>query len=239
MEKIKEKELSIEEIFSYGWGIYKTQWINILSAFLIIYIPINIIYALLETLREINKYSNVIIIIMSLIISMFTIFATMSIAFIVENTICGKKVTYYEGLKNAVFRWKSALTTNVLLLLMIAGLLLLLIIPGIIASIYYSFVPQIVMLRGKNGKEALNYSKSLVQNRWWRVFGIGMVVFILIYILQKIIGLSFGLLSQNIIVSIVSNTITDSFTSINAVVITILFLNLDYIENKPMNTEEM
>lgn len=53
---------------------------------------------------------------------------------------------------------------------------ILLIVPGIIFLTRYVFVPFIVVLDRKFGREALNVSTSLVKGRFWAIFGRGLVI---------------------------------------------------------------
>jgi hypothetical protein len=47
-----------------------------------------------------------------------------------------------------------------------------LVIPGIYLTIRWFFVPQVVVLQGRRGRQALAGSGEVVEGFWWRAFGI-------------------------------------------------------------------
>jgi hypothetical protein len=48
---------------------------------------------------------------------------------------------------------------------------LLFIIPGVIFSVWFTFVTQVVVLENKGTMEALSQSRAYVRGRWWAIFG--------------------------------------------------------------------
>ena len=100
------------------------------------------------------------------------VLAAMGIAIVTEHAILGREIHSYEAGRQAISRALPAAWSYVLAGVIILALLLLLIIPGVIWIIYYSFVPYVVALRGRSGKSALDYSKSVVKGNWWKVLAV-------------------------------------------------------------------
>ena len=64
---------------------------------------------------------------------------------------------------------------------------ILLIVPGIIFLTRYVFVPFIVILDHKSGREALAYSTSLVKGRFWAIFGRGLAISLFSWVLSFLV----------------------------------------------------
>jgi hypothetical protein len=87
-----------------------------------------------------------------------------------------ERVSLGEALAFAVRRFFPLLGASIL-----AGLLIVLgtfmcFVPGIIFTIWYIFVAQVVVVEKVGGMEALNRSKALGENFRWRVFGIWVLI---------------------------------------------------------------
>ena len=227
LKVIQEREFSLSDVIAKGWLVYSQYFKSIVMITLIVYIPINIIlYIVAGYMNNFKDFMNVI----KILEGLFGVIAMMGIAVVVDHGIQNNDdlpISWRAALSKAVSRWGSCLTTSILGGVIIMGLTLLLIMPGIIWSIYYIFIIQIVALRELGGKTALNYSKALVKGRWWKIFGI---VFLLALI-NGVIGLGIGYLSTFLpsSISIITDTLIDIIAAFYTVATTILFLNLDYV----------
>lgn len=65
---------------------------------------------------------------------------------------------------------------------------ILLIVPGIMFMTRYVFVPFIVVLDRKFGREALSVSTSLVKGRFWAIFGRGLAISLLSWALSFLVA---------------------------------------------------
>ncbi|SFL77201.1 hypothetical protein [Pelosinus propionicus] len=237
LKAIQEREFNFSDVVSKGWLIYSQQFKAIVMITLIVYIPINIIlYMVAGYMNSFRDFMNVI----KILEGLFGVIAMMGIAVIADHAIQNNDnlpISWGAALNKAFSRWSSCLTTSILGGIIILGLTFLLIIPGVIWSIYYIFIIQIVALRELGGKTALNYSKSLVKGRWWKTFGI---VFALALI-NGGIGFGIGYLSTSLpgSISIITDTLIDIIAAFYTVATTILFLNLDYVSVEPRTTEIM
>ena len=155
----------------------------------------------------------------------------MAVAFVVEHSLRGENIGYRQALRQSFSRWGSVIGTGILAGLIIFGLTLLLIVPGIIWGVYYLFIVYIVALRGQGGKKALDYSKSLVKGRWWRVFGVFFVVGLLTFVFILIVDLPFGFMPVNFLTDVLSGILADIVWSFFTIATVLFFLNLDYLKN--------
>jgi len=85
---------------------------------------------------------------------------------------------------------------------------------------------------GIGGKAALNYSKSLVKGRWWKVFW----KLLVLGLINIAIGVTIGFCSALIpdVIGIIAETFFNIVTAFYIVGTTIVFLNLDYISQKEL-----
>ena len=178
--KLSKKEFSIGEILFNSWKLFTKNFQPILIIVLVVYIPINFILALIpiEALMEQQgsiQGFKIYIRIIQILEVLIGVIATMAIAFIIKSKLDGKSIDFKIALKKSLSRWSAAVGTTILLGIFLVGLVLLLIIPGVIYFNYWIFAIYAVILYNKSGKKALDYSKSVVKGRWWRVFWYSLV----------------------------------------------------------------
>ena len=240
--EIYNKEYTIGEILLESWRSFKENFRLMLLITLVVYVPINTILAfvpfdkLIEQqgfLRGLKVYLRGIQVLEGLI----GVIATMAIAYIIKSKIDGQIVSFGQALKKSLSRWLAAVGTNIILFIFLLGLVLLLIIPGIIYYGYWMFTLYPVVFQDKFGKDAMDYSKAIVKDRWWKVAGYSLVLGLLGLITMVLVGAILGfllgfLLPDNFFVNIasdiVSNTIVDVVSSFFfTVVFVIFFINFD------------
>ena len=95
--------------------------------------------------------------------------------------------------------------TVIVMLLIVASAILSLAIVGIPVLVYLIvvlyFYVQPIMLEGYQGVEALGRSRELVRGSWWRVFGIGLLLLLVIVAVTALIsipGFALAGLSENV-----------------------------------------
>ena len=228
---ISKKEYKLKDILSHSWDLFKNNFKLILIITLVVYIPLNILISFipLEGLMALDGYAafRIHMRIVQLLESFIGVIAFMAIAFAVKTMLNKKAIGYKEAFKQAVARWPSAIWTKIIAGLFLIGLTILLIIPGVIYSIYWTFATLAVVLFDKSGKKALDYSKSVVKGRWWRVLGVMIVLQLLAFIIGLVVTAPFWLMPENVILDLFSNTLIDVVFSFYTVTITVFFINLD------------
>jgi len=233
--RINSKVYGIRDSLRDGWFIYQYQFTKILLIILSINIPISIItttirFLVLKGQSELAISNTGIYFLTNIIITLLSFVAlipTIGIAYLVEKTIKGEKISWQRAMLYGFSRLFPAIGTS-LLAFIIVWALFFLIIPGIIWAVYYSFILYVVALRQLNGKKALDYSKNLVKGQWWRVLGffffVGLMQFAIGFIIQRL----FGLISANLFFNIIPNIIVLIINMFFVIVIIIYFLNNDY-----------
>ncbi|KNF10080.1 hypothetical protein CLPU_1c02450 [Gottschalkia purinilytica] len=238
-DSIYEKRLGLKEIALNSWAIFKKQFKNIFIITMIVYLPLNILLYFLNGPDDLDSMKGFFHI-STLIQNAFSIIAIMSVAVIAEKTIKRNKLNRDDlkvSLLKSLKRWGSCFSTQILSVLIILGLSLLLVIPGIIWAFYYVFIIQTIVLKDLNLKEALNHSRSLVEENFWYVLGILLLSFIIMFVIIFPIGFLSAYLPSSIVIII--DTFIDMLLLYVHTIITVVFLNLDYLKNADKSSEEI
>ncbi|MCK5044726.1 hypothetical protein KAR26_03280 [Candidatus Parcubacteria bacterium] len=238
-ETIYKKEYSISEILSEAWKIFKENFKTILIVVLLVYIPINIVLLFVpegEFLGSSENYARIVQILEGLI----GIIAVMAIAYIVKSRTDGRQIDFQQALGKALSKWTTAIGTNIMMGIFLLGLTLLLIVPGIIYAVYWTFVLYAVVLCDKSGKKALDYSKSIVQGRWWTVLWYCLALSLLSFLAGMLVGfLYIFLLPEHWLSNMAVNTSIDIVAAYFVVVFTVFFLNFDGTKEKVLEAETL
>jgi len=111
---------------------------------------------------------------------------------------------------------------------LIAGLItllytLLLIIPGIYKAVQFSFVSNLV---SDEERDPLEKSKFLVKDKWFDVFGMLLLIFLIGFIIELIVAVLFMILPESFLTSIIVGVIIAIASSYTIVVKGIYFLKV-------------
>lgn len=232
-----ERHFGLGDIVSKAFKIYTHKFKDLLAVMLMIHLPVSIIFnVVIYTFNDNVLNDPFSFIVVQFLIGVVGIIATMGVIYITKATIFGDEaMDYKEAISRGFKRWGSGLLTMAVFLAIVWILSLFFVIPGIIWLYYYVFALQVVVIIGVTGKEALDYSKSLVKGNWWRVFGYLLVIsliqlsilFSLSYTMDIILVL-FGTLPVivNIIIGILQDTISYIIMPFSTIATTIYFINL-------------
>ncbi len=231
---IYTKEYLMENILSHAWSLFKDNFRVILLITLIIYIPINLVLALIpleemaETQSPMESFQSYMRI-MQILEGLIGIIATMAIAHVVKNSIDGKAIPLGVALNKSMTTWVTAVKTNFISGLYLLGLTLLLIVPGVIYYVYWSFALLVATFHGKSGKSAMDYSKAMVKGRWWRVAIYSFVFGLLSIITGLIAGAPLWFFPEgiNVVADVTMSTLIDIIYAYFTVVTVVFFINFD------------
>lgn len=235
-KQLEAQLLSIGELLSFGWRLYNEHFSDILRIILWVYIPINLIIALVPlewTVPDDGVGGGPVTFSFAPFLEIFIgLIAAIAIATLVEQTVQGEALAWSAALWHGLARWLPALGVELLGVLIILGLTFLLIIPGIIWAIYYAFSLYVVALRNVHGRRALAYSKGLVQGQWWRVCGILLMTSLLGQVVLVVISALLLLIADNPVAEFIINSAIDVIAGFFTVVTALFFLNTDYVKRK-------
>ncbi len=231
LTKIRNRELRIIELLSLGWNIFIKNIDTILMIIFLIDLPVSLVSTTAETLnyREISHLINYLTWIPLCL-------SGMAIIFIAERYIHGEKIQYSTALAKSFSRLGSGLSVSFNSNLIVFFSLFLFIIPGIIYWIKYYFVFHACVLREYDSKSALDYSSSLIKDRWVRSFFTIISLIFIIFFPAFLITTLLSLLwfqspessSANFVYVVICQMILMLTFYLFTVVNTVFFLNLDY-----------
>ena len=236
---VNERSMDFADFISEGFKIFFLRVKDYSLLALITIVPLSLLLAVAASgVPSEDIQTNIVKIILLFVIVIFqalvSIVASMSSKLITESIVEQKPISLTDAIKLAWSKWGRALITQLLTSVIILGLSLLLFIPGFIYSIYYIFMLDAVALRGKDGMEALKYSKTLVEGQWWRIFWISMGIGVIYLIFNGLITFTLSKVSADPYFAIIPNAINLYIASILGVVGTVLFLNTDSVHHRKL-----
>ena len=115
------------------------------------------------------------------------------------------------------------LTIILIVLALVASVILMFILVGIPLFFYFLmiwfFAPHAIIIEGRNPISALGRSRELVYGSWWRVFGIGVVIVLIIIGLSVIITL----------IALVLSSLSPILGSIATIIMSTMLFPITYV----------
>jgi glycerophosphoryl diester phosphodiesterase family protein len=109
--------------------------------------------------------------------------ATGATVFIVSESYLGRPLSAREALTRATPYMGRILIASLLMALVVGLGFMLMVIPGIILGVGLALaIPAVVLEPGRSASGALSRSWELTRGSRWRIFGLGIVLFVLLYI---------------------------------------------------------
>lgn len=245
--EIYKRKFSISEMLATAWDSYFNNFNTFILVVLATYVPLNIInfiysaYVPEDELAELIKDYNLNVIAYTIMIFLTSFIlvsiATIATAFIVQEDINNKNINFMQAINKSFNRLSTYMLTGLMMGIFL-GFLFILIIPGIIVGIFWIFALTSVALRNQSGMKALEYSKSIVDGRWWPVFGYALSFIVLSFLASFFIGLIFGFVytvfGESVILDFILSSIISFITLYFTVVYVVFFINFDATK-KPLS----
>ena len=173
-ESTQHFKLDMTGILSETLRIANTKITLILGFILVVNTPIYLSRFMIPWYRLSIAYGESpirgLIMIFGIIEWLFSLFTTIGVSFIAQQSFDGYTPTMKSVFSFALSRIDAVVWTSLVQIFQLFGRFLLLIIPGIIYFNDSSFALPASILRDKRGEEAIRYSQNLVHSQWWRVF---------------------------------------------------------------------
>ena len=118
-----------------------------------------------------------------------SLIATGATVFIVSESYLGRPLTAREALMRAAPYMGRILIASLLMAVVIGMGFLLIVFPGVILAVGLAVaIPAVVLESGQSASGALSRSWELTRGARWRIFGLGITLFVLLYIPVVAIG---------------------------------------------------
>ena len=109
--------------------------------------------------------------------------ATGATVFIVSESYLGRPLTAREALMRATPYMARILIASLLMAFVIGLGFLLLVVPGVIFAVGLAVaIPAVVLEPGRSASAGLSRSWELTRGSRWRIFGLGLTLFLLLYV---------------------------------------------------------
>ncbi len=223
------------ELLSLGWEFFSGN-INVLGTLTVAFlVSSQFLSALVSYLTPANadgasNTGHIILSLVAILVSMgLSYMGTISVVLFLNEKISGKSLSFGEAVSKSLPLFVPLVLTFLLLFVFMVPLFILLIIPGLIYSLYWCFSLQALVIREKKYTQALAYSKSVVQGRWWNVFGCYFAFGLIVGLPATIVsGIFTGLFQSVPLVSYIFSSLIFGFFSVfMTCVSTLFFLNLE------------
>ena len=130
-----------------------------------------------------------------IVLVVLNLIATAATVFIVSESYLGRPITAWEALGRSTPYVGTVLVCSLLFTLVVGLGFLLLFIPGVILAVGLVLaIPAVVLEPGLSPMQALSRSWRLTRGSRWRIFGLGVVLMVLIYIPVVAVGAIFAVL---------------------------------------------
>lgn len=235
------------ELISQSFALYKKHRQFFLRYMMLLFIPTAIITVISNLLAYIPESDTFLLTglyaIALLVATIVGLWITIAFIRATATTILGKKPAEIkkemQGVKHLI--WPTIWVSFVVGLIILGGTVLF-IIPGIIFSIWFSFVVYAIVLEEHTSTNAIKDSKAIVQGRWWAVFwrlvAPGFFFTIIVFIAQGIISFpinralsgmsaeSFSYIALLSLLGLLSSLISVLITPLSTAAPTMLYLEL-------------
>lgn len=253
MEQVpKTQKISVSETLISSFKIWKDNFITIALVITIVFIPVQILIEFvsmtieyirgpnyLNSFEDLQRLSNETKI-YDFIRQLIGVIATLGIFNFVYSVYRNNEDNRspFEIVKFGLRKWPENFGQTFIAGLITLLFLLMLIIPGIYKAIQFIFVSNLV---SDEEKEPLDKSKILVKNKWFDVFGMFLLIFLIGAIIEIIVAVTFIIVPDSFLTTIIMGVITAIASSYTIVVKGVYYLKIKElkhkIEEKP-NTED-
>lgn len=177
---------SFGSILVTSWRLYVRDWITL---FIIHVIPLAAVHILGFWAKSVGGWGVA-------LGTLGFIFASMFVSFpltVAVSEIClDIKPSVVRSYQRAFAQPGKLVGSYLLTLVIIFGGFLLLVIPGVIFSVWYTFVAPAVVLEGLAGKAALRRSRELGRGYYFRNFGILILSQLVMLVIAMVLGGALG-----------------------------------------------
>ena len=245
-QEFKNQKISVSETLSSSFKLWKDNFITIALVITIVFIPVQILIELasiafehlggpnnLSNADEWRRLSNETRI-YDLIRQLIGIIATLGIFNFIYTLYRNDNDdrTAFEIVRYGLRKWPENFGQT-----FVAGLItllytLLLIIPGIYKAVQFCFVSNLV---SDEEKSPLDKSKLLVKEKWFDVFGMILLIFLIGFIIEVIIAVPFMILPESFMVTIVLGVLAAIASSYTIVIKGVYYMKIKELKN---NIEE-
>jgi len=230
-----DDRISISDVFSQSFTIWKQNAVTILSIGLIVYLPAQILIEIVSILSDrffpVTDLNSLKIInqVYDLIRYLVGAIALIGIVFLSYSRVKdpARQLGVVELIRYGLLHWGKYMLTGLLAGLKTILYLLLLIVPGIIKGVKLSMFDCIVATQETTPEGACERSEQLLKGKWWLVFGFTILVLVIEFVFEIIVAFLFFSSVESNIPSILIGVAIKLFETYFIVSKAVLFVELE------------
>ncbi len=262
MNEINTKELSILEMFSIGWGIFRDNFFNFFKITFILGMPLSILLAFANRiLFKIMSNGNMALLLTGnaqwfenfsseqlvtmfslMILSMFIQavlypLVTTAIADAARDSLSGRNVDVKKSVQNALSKGAVIMISAAIYWIGVAVGMMFFVIPGIIMLVWWYFFEYAVIFDDADIIGSFKLSKRLVDGKWFKTAVYILIISIINNMITRTVSFFIGALQLFFIGDILFTIILFFFYTFIVSVVTVFYLNRKamYIKNENKN----
>jgi ABC-type multidrug transport system fused ATPase/permease subunit len=216
-------------VLSEAWQMYKAHAMHLLAIAFVIYLAAAIIAALLALT---GSFVGALLGSLVGIVAAFLLQATLVKA--VQDVRDGRvDLSIGETLRAATPYILSVAGASILAGIAITIGLILIIVPGLYLITIWAVIVPVIVLEGSGVFASFGRSQQLVRGRGWHVFGTLVLVWIIMLVVNIVLGLIFAALPDTLgngLSSVISGTLISPFI---ALVVTLVYYRLSGAPSEP------
>lgn len=208
----------IGEILDAGFQIYRSRWLQLVSATLLVVLPILVLEAVapFELLPLLERLSN-----------LFFLAASAAVVVIASGAYLGEDVDAMSAVRKVGRRFLSVWGAAFFQGLLVGLGLLLLIVPGVIAMAYTFAMQQAVMIEDRTTSDAWERSKSLARGHMKPILGTIVLAWLITFFAAMGISLAMDTVVTDVRMQVVLfNVVLAVLNPLAAAIGTVLYYDL-------------
>jgi hypothetical protein len=197
----------IGEIVNAAMKLYQQHWKAVIASAAVVIVPVSLVSSILASrLPELEPgempnredFGTIVSVVVFLVLlqALTAPILTGGLSWLAARFYAGEESTVQEALQVAFSRFLPLIWVGILTFFAVVGGLILLIIPGILISLRLTFSPTVVVVEGVKGRGALGRSWRLSKGLMGKIFLILVLSFLLIAIVQLLVGAPFGIIGE-------------------------------------------
>jgi len=201
-----QRELSVEEIISQSFHMYRARFVLFLLPFLVAAIITGVFASVIfwyfpfpatpspsassqAIIDWFNAFFSTFIVIMILIVIVSLVISTIATGIVVKcvsDIIEKGSSTLKEGFTFTMSKLVSLLVAEIIVVIVTVIGSLFFIVPGLIFMVMFSLVVPVIIVEQKGVFESLERSRKLVSNRWMKTFVLLIIVSLIVGVVSWI-----------------------------------------------------
>jgi Membrane domain of glycerophosphoryl diester phosphodiesterase len=194
------RPLSVGEMLDAGFRLFRARFTTLILCVLVPVVPLTILAAAVQASVDPNAFdldatttTDSGTALAGTLVASLIQFAAAALAIAacfkaISAAYLGERAGAGDSLRYALSRMLPLIVAYIVVLFIVVLGLLLLVIPGVWLAVKLSMVFPVVVFERKGPFGAVGRSWALTRGNWWRTFGTLLVVFLITFVLQLVLG---------------------------------------------------